>query len=102
MKNTILATILIGCSFLSAAETLPESTIITCTELSKSAKNIMVARQSGMSMAEMYALVGGNSLVIAVIDYAFETHVRMTQAGRDEAVADFANNVFKMCITELK
>tara|TARA_R110000772_G_scaffold61612_1_gene138789 strand:- start:576 stop:890 length:315 start_codon:yes stop_codon:yes gene_type:complete len=97
--NKIL-TVLALTATISFNATANESTDI-CVTYSDAATAVMTARQANRSVAELYKLVDGNKLMLALIKEAYNKPFYSTETYKQREINTFTNDVFLICINEL-
>ena len=69
-----------------------------CAGYSKLAKTIMELRQDNISMPDMYNALKDSELSIEMLKAAFKVPLYSTEDYKQNAVNEFANDVFLACI----
>lgn len=72
-----------------------------CTHYKDVAEQVMKTRQAGVDASKMMEVAEGNPLMQKMIIVAFDTPSYSTEAYKEKAVSDFANEVFLDCYKKL-
>jgi len=98
MKKIILITGLMV--FQTIAYSAP-LTIKSCTTISGLANSIMDARQRNMPMSNVMKAAGTNKEIQSMIIEAYQKPRFGTKTYQDNAITDFANHWFLICMQEV-
>ncbi|HDI2987011.1 TPA: hypothetical protein ACJK7E_000523 [Acinetobacter baumannii] len=92
--------------FLSQTVMAKSQNEATCKTLEKLAEAVMIARQEGAPMSEIYMKDYGsadrNKVMKSLIKEAYKTPRFNSQQSKKNAVDDFKNEKFSYCIENLK
>lgn len=106
MKKIILAGITTCFFWTNIAFAKTESNLETCKTFEAMAEIIMNARQNGASMSGLYAKDYGskdkNEITRGLIKEAYEVPRFNSNISKKNAVLDFKNEKFRLCIKNLK
>lgn len=69
-----------------------------CEDLSELAESAMIKRQEGARMERLYNHVEGNDLAQRIVRDAYNTPFYQTAKYKNQAVNEFANKWFRLCL----
>lgn len=94
MKNLILATALTAAGFFAVEATADEP--VDCQQIEMLAAKIMEARQNNASMSTLMG-IGDHAAIQALVMMAYDEPAYTTAGYKRTAVAEFANEVARLC-----